>query len=67
MAELDYLFLGSVGFLVITLMLIITRVVKLYIDEKRARERKEALRAMAADEHVPRNERDIAGKLWNSA
>ncbi|EFO17154.1 hypothetical protein LOAG_11348 [Loa loa] len=59
MAELDYLFLGSVGFLMTALMLIIVRVIKLYFDEKRARERKEALRAMAADEHVATNERDV--------
>ncbi|KAL4002954.1 DDRGK domain family protein [Acanthocheilonema viteae] len=59
MAELDYLFLGSVGFLMTALMLIILRVIKLYFDEKRARQRKEALRAMATDEHVVRNEHDV--------
>uniref|UniRef100_A0A1I8EM89 DDRGK domain-containing protein 1 n=1 Tax=Wuchereria bancrofti TaxID=6293 RepID=A0A1I8EM89_WUCBA len=59
MVELDYLFLGSVSFLMIALMLIILRVIKLYFDEKQARKRKEALSAMAADEHVARNERDV--------
>uniref|UniRef100_A0A8R1U2E7 DDRGK domain-containing protein 1 n=1 Tax=Onchocerca volvulus TaxID=6282 RepID=A0A8R1U2E7_ONCVO len=59
MAELDYLFLASVTFLTTTLMFIIFRVIKLYFDEKRARQRKEALLAMAADEHAPRNERDV--------
>ncbi|KAK6100312.1 DDRGK domain family protein [Brugia pahangi] len=59
MVELDYLFLGSVGFLTIALMLIILRIIKLYFDEKQARKRKEALSAMAADEHAARNERDV--------
>ncbi|CAG9534550.1 unnamed protein product [Cercopithifilaria johnstoni] len=59
MAELDYLFLGSVGFLMIALMLIILCVIKLYFDEKRARQRNKALSAMAVDENVVRNERDV--------
>uniref|UniRef100_A0A0R3RX64 DDRGK domain-containing protein 1 n=1 Tax=Elaeophora elaphi TaxID=1147741 RepID=A0A0R3RX64_9BILA len=59
MAELDYLFLGSVGFLMTALTLIVLRVIKLYFDEKRARQRKEALHAMAADEHAGRNEREV--------
>lgn len=64
MAELDYLFLGSVGFLITALMLIIFRIIKLYFDEKRARQRKEALRAMVSDEeHNARNDRDIVGKI----
>lgn len=63
MAELDYLFLGSAGFLMTALMLIILRIIKLYFDERWARQRKEALRAMAADEHEARNERDVVGKI----
>lgn len=63
MPELDYLFLGSVGFLMTALMLIILCVIKLYFDEKQARQRKETLRAMAPNEHVVRNERDVVGKI----
>uniref|UniRef100_A0A915PSV7 DDRGK domain-containing protein 1 n=1 Tax=Setaria digitata TaxID=48799 RepID=A0A915PSV7_9BILA len=59
MIQLDYFFLGSVGFLVTALTLIVLRVIKLYFDEKQARQRRELLRAVATDEHAPRNERDV--------
>lgn len=63
MAELDYLFLGSVGVLVSALIFILGRVIKLYFDEKQAKRRREALRAMATSERESRNEREAVGKL----
>ncbi|KHN73600.1 DDRGK domain-containing protein 1 [Toxocara canis] len=66
MAELDPLLLGSVGFLLTALALIIARIVKLYYDERSAHQRTEAILAMAAqDQRRERNEREpvvVAGR-----
>ncbi|VDM28841.1 unnamed protein product [Toxocara canis] len=66
MAELDPLLLGSVGFLLTALALIIARIVKLYYDERSAHQRTEAILAMAAqDQRRERNEHEpvvVAGR-----
>lgn len=59
MANIDYLFLGSVGFLVTALILIVVRIIKLYIDENKARVHKDMLHAMAVGgKRDARNERE---------
>ncbi|VDN60244.1 unnamed protein product [Dracunculus medinensis] len=58
MIDFDPLFLGSVGFLLTALVLIVARIIKLHYDEKRAHQRTETILAMAADEDNQRRMRN---------
>uniref|UniRef100_A0A0N5AWR4 DDRGK domain-containing protein 1 n=1 Tax=Syphacia muris TaxID=451379 RepID=A0A0N5AWR4_9BILA len=58
MVAFDPLLLGSVSFLLVMAVLIILRIIKLNIDENNARQRAEAIRAMAtSDDRRERRER----------
>lgn len=68
MIDFDPLFLGSVGFLLTALVLIVARIIKLHYDEKRAHQRTEAILAMAADEDNQRRMRNAPqGKILFNA